>query len=223
MDARGKNIRKITDFPIDDSWISSRQGGKELIVKPDPRIDTAFYIIDVQNWHRQAIRPDLAYFHDPFFSHDGKQIVFRGARKIPAGTQSLADELYIMNDDGSQLRQLTHYPDKDSTAAWFDYRVGPPVWYLEDEISFSSLRDGSYSIFSINVDGNDLRRITTVENNQVYHSWSHDGSKMVFEQSSGDYEDYDIYLLNAKDGAVSRLTADTILQQAPVFVYAYPD
>ncbi len=223
MDASGENIRKITDFPIDDSWISSRRRGEELIVKPELKVDTAFYIINVQNRQQQVIRPDLAYFYDPFFSPDGKQIVFRGARKMPAGNQRLADELYIINDDGSQLKQLTHYPDDDSTATWFDYRVGPPVWYLEDKISFSSLRDGSYSIFTVNIDGTDLQRLTTAENNQVYHSWSHDGSMMVFEQSSGDYENYDIYLLNAKDGAVTRVTADSILQQAPVFVYAHPN
>ena len=221
MDYQGENVRKITDFPIDNSWISSRRSGKELIIKPSTMVDTAFYIINLKNRQWQVVEPHLAYFHDPFFSPDGKQIVFRGADKMPAVNQRLADELYIMNADGTDLRQLTHYPESDVTAEWFDYRVGPPVWYQADKISFSSRRDGSYSIFSINVDGSDLRQLTSAKNNQVYHCWLHDGSKMVFEQSSDDYENYDIYMLDINDGTVTRLTADSILQQAPVFVYTH--
>ena len=218
MDANGENVKKVTDLRLDDCLISSRNKGKELMLKPHPKVDSAFYLINLENQQRQILKPDLAYFHDPCFSPDGKQIVFRGATERPKGNQGFDDELYIMNDNGTAMRQLTYYPEDDHTAEWFDYKAGPPVWYKENKISYASRQDSSYSIFSIDTDGSNLVQLTSAENSQVYHSWTPDGTKMVFEQSSNEYENYDIYMLDIETGAITQLTDDKISQQAPVFV-----
>ena len=218
MDVDGENVRKVTDFRVADCWISGRNKCTELIVKPHSTVDSVFYLINLKDQGRQIIKPDLAYFHDPCFSPDGKQIVFRGAKERFSGNQGFDDELYLMNDDGSGLKQLTEYPESDNTAEWFDYRAGPPVWYQENKISYASKQDSSYSIFSINTDGSDLLQLTSTEKSQVYHSWTPDGTKMVFEQSSNDYENYDIYILDIETNSVRQLTDDAIAQQAPVFV-----
>lgn len=218
MDTNGENVRKVTDMRLDDSQISGRNNGRELIVKPHATVDTAFYLIDLENQQQQIIKPALAYFHDPCFSPDGKQIVFRGARERSSRSQAFDDELYIMNTDGSAMRQLTYYPKDDNTAEWFDYRAAPPVWYLKNKISYASKQDGSYSIFSINTDGSSLVQLTSGKYSQVYHDWTPDGTKMVFEQASNEFELYNIYILDAKTGKIKQLTDDTVSRQAPVFV-----
>lgn len=223
MDANGKNIRKVTDVRLADSWISARNKGTGLIVKPHLLVDTAFYLIDLETDGLKTVKPELAFFQDPCFSPDGKQIVFRGARELAKANQVFDDELYIMNDDGSNMRQLTHYPQDDNTAEWFDYRAGPPVWYQENKVSYASKQDSSYSIFSINTDGSSLVQLTPGDNSQVYHSWSPDGNMMVFEQSSNDYENYNIFIMDVETGTITQLTDDDVAQQAPVFVLEVKD
>ena len=218
MDVNGEHIRKVSDIQLSDATVSGRNAGRELIIKPHPNIDTAFYLIHLQNGSWQTIQPALDYFHDPCFSPDGKRIVFRGARESSSGWQSLNDELYIINTDGSDLKRLTYYPEDDNTAAWFDYRAGPPVWFQQNRISYASKQNGSYSIFYINPDGSNLTRLTSDENNQVYHSWTPDGSKMVFEQFTNDYKHYNIYRLDGETKTITQLTDDSLIQQAPVFV-----
>ncbi len=129
METDGSNIRKISDVRLRDSWMGSRYGGSEIIVNVHGSVDTAFYIIDRKGTLLDKINPGLAYFNDPVFSPDGKQIVFRGASKPFKKDTGYIDELYIMNADGSELRQLTQYPADDTTAAWYAYHAGPPRWH----------------------------------------------------------------------------------------------
>ena len=74
----------------------------------------------------------------------------------------------------------------------------PPLVVSERRITFSSSRDGNLEIYSMNVDGTDLQRLTS--NVAADHSadWSPDGSQIAFMGNrDGDYE---LYTMNA-DGS----------------------
>lgn len=223
MDANGDNSRRVADFRLRDSWISSRNHGQELIVHPHPKVDSVFRIIDLQGNVLHRLSTGLAYANDPFFSPDGSQVVFRGSTKKFKKDAGYLDELYLINSDGSGLRQLTSYPAGDTTAKWWNYHAGPPFWDAHsDVISFNSVQQGKGSLFAIRPDGSDFRRITNNTFPEDWHTWSPDSRFMVFSGSQANEriagDNYDIYLFDKKANITSRLTTDTLTEQAPVFV-----
>jgi hypothetical protein len=82
---------------------------------------------------------------DPSFSPDGKELVFASDRT--AGGLDDAVNLFIMNLESRQIRQLTNGPWVDET----------PRWVAPDTILFSSGRDGVLNAFSVDTLGNGRR------------------------------------------------------------------
>lgn len=222
MEHDGTDIRQITDFRMQDSWFSSRNNGTEFVIKPHDSVDsTRFFIIDTVGKVLEKIEPGLPYIFDPYFSPNGEQIVFRGSEINYKENSDYLDELYIINADGSGLRQLTQYPASDSTAPWRGYHAGPPRWKKDqNSITFNSMQKGSSSLFEINPDGNNLRQITPDSTYDGWHSWSDDGEWLVFSRSVviGGSFNYDIYLRKQNSEEVFRVTSSPLIEQAPVFV-----
>ena len=217
--AEGENIRKVTDYRLDDSWMSSRFDGKELIIRPWGKLDSAFYIINIQSGKLVSrVRADLPYQTDPVFSPDGKQIVFRGSYSKFTKDRTHFDELFIMNADGTGLRQLTTYPASDTTAEWHAYHAGPPVWEPNGGfISFISKQQGKYSIFAMTPDGKPQRKFPGEIQNEGWHAWSPGGNWIAVEMTDAE-NNYDIYLMKKDGMGKVRLTDNPMYEQAPVFV-----
>jgi TolB protein len=221
MDIDGNNIRKVSDLRLEDSYLSSRKEGRELVVsgRIGKEVRQQLFLVDVISGdYRQLTLDTAASFSDPHFSSDGKQIVFRH-RTNRRNFQNEKAELWIMNDDGTAKRQLTHYPTSDTTADWHSYHAGPPFWEPNsNRISFMSLQRNNYSIFSISPDGTDLKQLTPDQLNEGWHTWSPDGNWIVCDVSSSDDTEYNIYLMKADGSESKQLTTDWRTEQAPVFV-----
>ena len=217
-DGRGAGLRKVSDIRLKDSWFSSRNDGSEFVVTPHSSVDSAFYIISKEGEVLNKIYTGLPYFNDPCFSPDGKQIVFRGAYMPFKKDKGYVDELFIINADGTGLKQLTHYPVSDTSANWFDYHAGPPQWLPDSTISYISKRNGNYSIFNIPASGGTPAQITPDGFNQGWHNWLDDKSLLVFDGvKMSDDADYDIFIMDGAKRTISRLTFDSIYEQAPIF------
>jgi hypothetical protein len=81
---------------------------------------------------------------DATWSPDGSRIAFVG------GGLEEDSEMYVTNADGSGLTQLT---DNDATDDLVEWRPGT------DELSFRSNRDGPLTLYVMNADGSDQRRL----------------------------------------------------------------
>lgn len=215
MDADGNNVRRISSFLVSDSWQGTRKNGTEFVVSSakDHRRNE-LYIIDNNGRELRRLTNDTLYDGDPIFSPDGNLIVFRSKR----GTTY--DELWMMNSDGTGLMRLTRYPEEDTTAFIHSYHAGPPFWEPNGNfISFISNQQGRSSIFLIDPDGTNLRKLSRNSGiNEGWHSWSPDGKYLVAECSDSLHKKYSIYLMDSKGNILRQLTDEFQYEQAPVFV-----
>lgn len=220
MNVNGEGVRKITDFPLKDSWMGVRKHGSELIVNPSSKVDSVFYIINREGRILEKMQTGLPFAADPAFSPDGLRITFRGAHKRSKREADFNEAIYVMNTDGTGLKKLSKYPEGDTTAPWYAYKAGPPRWHpTEDFISYQSFQDGKYSLYAVTPDASRQWKLTGNDQEEGWHDWSPDGRWLALEVFDSAQTKFDIMLMNWL-GKSTRILTDHnyIYQQAPVFV-----
>ncbi len=221
MKPDGSGVRKVSGLQLEDSWMSSRNNGKEMIVSGRIGKDTRFQLFTVDSksgTFRQLTTDTSAMYRDPAFSPDGRQIVF--AYKPKRRDRNAHEELYIMNADGSGMRQLTHYPQNDPLLKDFGYKAGAPRWHpTENFISYNSKQAGKYSLYAVTPDGKKQWKLTGNPVNEGWHDWSPDGRRLAFDSSNPEETQYHIMLMDWQSKKTVQLTDTTFHYQfAPVFV-----
>jgi TolB protein len=219
-DYRGDNPRKVSNIPLADSWMSSRNNGNEFIVRPNLKLDSALYIIDTKGKLVKRIETGLPNFSDPLFINNGDQVVFRGGSKKSKRIPGYQEELYFINTDGTGLKQLTHYPPSDTTAPWWAYKAGPPKLHpTEKFISYQSYRNGKYSLYAVTPDGRKQWKLTDNPEDEGWHDWSPDGKWLAIELFDNAQTQFHIGLLNWETKEMKILTDTSFkYQQAPNFI-----
>lgn len=223
MDADGNNVKKVTDLRLEDSWHNTRNNGKEMIVsgRIGKEVRQQLFLVNTETGEYQPFAQDTAAsFSDPAFSPDGKQLVFRH-RQSKRNYRNEKSELWIMTSEGDDKKQLTYFPEADTTAEWFVYHAGPPKWHpKENFISYQSFRDGQYRLFGIKPEGGEAWRL--IENTsgleEDWHSWSSDGKWLTFGMADYSKRLVDIYVMNWETKEVKQVTDSWYYEQAPVFV-----
>ena len=129
----------------------------------------------------------------PSFSPDGKQIVFMSP--VP-----LTPQLYIMNVDGTGLRQLTpSVPGKRS------YRTGPEWSPKGDEIAYQQ-QGGDFQVWTIRIKDRVMKQLTNEGENED-PSWAPDGRHMSITRRLGAIGDpRSIWVLDKQTGRLRQVT-----------------
>lgn len=221
MDAYGNNVKKLSNLQLEDSWMSSRNNGQEMIVlgRIGKQVRSQLFLVDLANGsYKQLTNDTVSSKRDPLFLPGGKEIViaYRPDRSL---RKTVPDELWKMNVDGTNKVQLTHFPKTDTTTQWYEYHAGPPQWNSKYKfISYLSRQKGQHQIFAVTTDGKKQWQITNGEMGSGWHSWSPDGKWLVMDKTNHHEKGYDIYLMNYKTNKTIQLTNETKYEQAPVFV-----
>ncbi|MBL7968856.1 MAG: PD40 domain-containing protein [Prolixibacteraceae bacterium] len=221
-DINGNNIKKVSNLQLEDSWMDTRNNGSEIIVsgRVGKEIRYQLFLINtIDGTFTQITNDTTAYFRDPAFSPDGKQIAFiyRKNRK----DKSLNDEIFIMNSDGNEIRQLTNYPKDNISYKSNGYKAGATHWHpTENFSSYISMQNGHHNIYAISPDGKKQWKLTENSFSEGWHDWSSDGKFLVFDMSNENESQYHIMLMNWKTKQIIQLTDNKFqYQQSPVFLW----
>jgi Ca2+-binding RTX toxin-like protein len=131
---------------------------------------------------------------DPMYTPDGRQILF------VSGRDNDESEVFIMNADGSNVRQIIDNGDIDDRP--FTFHPGGV------QVAFQRFL-GNNEIFTMNIDGSNQVDISNNPASDASPDWSPDGQRIAFQSNrSGDTEIYtmkpdgtDVRLVIALPGA----------------------
>ena len=128
----------------------------------------------------------------PVVSPDGEKVAFTVATN---GTQ----KIWVMNRDGNELIVLTDFDANSVDAVWSP--DGQQIAFASD----MGTNGGGMAHYIINIDGSDLRKITTdVKQIGGRSDWSPDGRWLTFY--AGPDDDRDIYIVAIDGSAIYQLT-----------------
>jgi Tol biopolymer transport system component len=134
---------------------------------------------------------------------------FPGANGLIAfiSTRDGNREIFTMNPDGSDERQLT-FTTTDTVNLM-------PDWSPDGElIAFVSDRDDNQEIWIMNADGSGQTQLTFTTGVENRHpAWSPDGTKIAF--ASDRDTDYEIYVMNIDGTGLQQLTDNDIRDNQP--------
>jgi len=157
------------------------------------------YSIGVDGSALVKLREDA---RDGSWSPDGARILFA------SGSDGDLD-IYVVESNGSNLRQLTNTPEMDYQPAWSpDGR----------RIAFVSIPAGAgakHDVHVMNADGTGRRALTETPADEQVVSWAADSRSVAFgSMRDGNWE---IYVMSADGGEARRLTNDPATDAAPAF------
>jgi TolB protein len=129
------------------------------------------------------------------------QIVFHG---VP---DDGCCEIFAMNTDGTNVRQLTSTEYDNRWASWSP--DGTQIAFIRNQ------DEGGSEIFVMNADGTNVRQLTSTEYDNFWASWSPDGTQIAFTSDRG--RGPEIYLMDADGTNVRQLTKTNFGSSLPIW------
>ena len=111
----------------------------------------------------------------PRWSPDRSQIAF-------ASNLDGDFEIFVMNSDGSNLRQITNNQVNDGDPSWFP--TGDRIAFASGYGAFASVHDIDAEIFTVKTDGSELTRLTYNNSSDTQPDVSPDGSTIAYVNNS---------------------------------------
>ena len=186
--ADGSDARRLTHGPGYNAEGTLSPDGRTIVFTSLLDGDLDIYTMGVDGSNLKRLTNTLGYDGGPFFSPDGKRIVYRAyhpgtaadsaeyrallARHLVRPTHM---DLWVMNVDGSDQRQVTHLPGA-SFAPYF-HPDGRRVIFSSN---YKQPESRNFDLYLVNLDGTGLEQVTTDTTFDAFPMFSPDGKRLVW-------------------------------------------
>jgi len=194
-------ITQFTDMPGYDAEATVSPKGDRVVFTSVRSGDVELWTANLDGSDPFQVTDTLGYDGGAFYSHSGDQLIFRATEFAPEGSteqeqaQARADykallaeslvrpskmELFTINTDGTERRQLTHL----GGANW------APFFTPDDSgVIFCSNHHSAtareFDIFLLDIESESLEQITTYEGFDSFPMFSDDGRWLLFSSNRG--------------------------------------
>src|SRR4029077_13731278 len=184
----GSNPTPLTTSPRYDAEATMRKGGT-IVFTSTRNGDLDIYTMNADGSNVKQLTNELGYDGGPFWSYDGKKIVYRAEN--PRTPEEIADskvliskglirpgnlEIWVMNADGSNKHQVTRNGAANFAPYW--HPDGKRIVFASNMADPKNGRD--FDLYIINEDGSGLERITYAPDFDAFPMFSSDGKRLVW-------------------------------------------
>lgn len=189
----GSDTRRLTAYDVYTAEGVLSPDGKRIVFTSLMSGDLEIYTMNADGTDVRRLTHTPGYDGGPWWSPDGTKIVYRANH--PTDSTELAQyrsllaqrlvrpskvELFVMNADGSEQRQITRLGGANFGPSWT-----PDGRRIIFSSNFRDPRSGNFDLYMVNEDGSALEQITTHPGFDGFPAFSPDGRKLVWASSRG--------------------------------------
>jgi Tol biopolymer transport system component len=195
MNRDGSDPRRLTFDGARDYGPTWSPDGKRIGFRSDRDGNAEIYSVNADGSDERRLTNSSASDNSPRWGPDGR-IVWVTNRESGAKTS-----LWVMGGDGRNQRRLT--------PASFFWNESRPAWSPDGKhLVFQADRDGpvgNTELYSMALDGSELRRLTSYPGKDDWPAWSPDGKTIAFARGPSPYQN-EIYEMSADGGDTHEIT-----------------
>lgn len=189
----GSSMRRLTNYNVYTAEGVLSPDGRRIVFTSLKDGDLDIYTMNVDGTDVRRLTTTPGYDGGPWWSPDGSKIVYRAWH--PPDSAGLADykgllaqrmvrpsrmELWVMNADGSNQRQITNLGGANFGPSWT-----PDGRRIVFSSNYKNPRSRNFELFLVNLDGTGLEQITNHVEFDGFPMFSPDGKRIVWASNRG--------------------------------------
>jgi Tol biopolymer transport system component len=190
----GSNLKRLTHYDVYTAEGVLSPDGSRIVFTSLKDGDLDIYTMNADGTDVRRLTNTPGYDGGAWWSPDGKQIVYRAnhptdSAELKAYRDLLAQrlvrpskvELFLMNADGSNQRQITHLGGANFGPSWT-----PDGRKIIFSSNYKNPRSGNFDLYLVDPDGGNLEQLTFDQSFDGFQMFSPDGKKLVWSSNRND-------------------------------------
>ncbi len=199
MNFDGNNISNLSQNHLNDDYIYDISFDGSTLLFASARIDTGSYILDL----------------------DTKEVDFTGLRTTDAKLSPDGSQIVYIENNEIHLYNIDEKNDiilcsLNGDFGYIQYSPDGSKLIFENKSGFPSIQ-GGWEIWSINVDGSELKPLTNNVGTDTGARFSPDGSKITFTHFSALHDTVNVYIINMDGSNQTQITSSELRLGGPEF------